>query len=154
MSFDIANIGQIAARHNAQALAENNSANGGNAPKGKVAKYWLNFGAYCVNKETGERVFGSIGGIPVDTAPDRFLKSGLIAEAQASVHKDLMEIAVLLQPGQAVVIDAGVWAFELRHVRPEGTQANNGTPALMVDEERERAKQAAIARVKAAMTTS
>ena len=148
MSFDIANIGQIAARHNAQAMAENTVSNNGSSPKGKTAKFWVNFGAYSVVPETGERVFGSIGGMPLDTAPDRFLKSGNVAKAQASIHKDLMEIANELQPGEAVMMEAGPYAFEIRHIRGDEAQVSDGQ-ALVADQERQRAKEAAIARVRA-----
>ena len=148
MSFDIANIGQIAARHNAQAMAENTVSNNGSSPKGKIVKFWVNFGAYSVVPETGERVFGSIGGMPLDTAPDRFLKSGNVAKAQASIHKDLMEIANELQPGEAVMMEAGPYAFEIRHIRGDEAQVSDGQ-ALVADQERQRAKEAAIARVRA-----
>ena len=156
MTYDLKNVQAIANKYtvNPSVNVSNNNNVSGSTPKGKTAKLWLNFGAYSVHPETGERVFGSIGGMPVDTAPDRFLKTGLIAQAQASVHKDLMEIAELLAPGQAVIIEAGAWAFELRHIRDEGAQTNDGSPALVVDEARKAAKDAAIARVKAMMAAS
>ena len=151
MTFSIKNVQGIANKYTVPAV--NNVSDGGSIPKGKVAKYWLNFGAFSVHPETGEQVFGSIGGMPLDTASAKFLKSGLVAQAQASVFKDLMEIAVELAPGQAVVLEAGAWAFEIRHVRDEGTQANDGQ-ALVVDEARKAAKEAALARVKAMRVAS
>ena len=158
MTYSIKNVQDIANKYTVPAVNGNvsNSGNnnGGSAPKGKPAKYWFNFGAFSVHPETGEQVFGSIGGMPLDTASAKFLKSGLVAQAQMSAFKDLMEIASELQPGQSVVLEAGAWAFELRHVRDEGTQATDGSPALVVDEARKAAKAEALARVKAMRVAS
>ena len=148
MTYNISDVQDIANRYTAAAPAVNGNNNGGSAPKGKSAKYWVNFGAYSVVPETGERVFGSIGGMPLDTAPDRFLKTGNVAKAQQNIHKDLMEIAVELQPGEAVMMEAGPYAFEIRHIRGDEAQVSDGQ-ALVADQARKAAKEAAIARVRA-----
>lgn len=122
MTFDIKNIGEIAARHNAAAMAENGnsvnsgkptSANGSN-PKDK-AKYWFNIGAVALIE--GEQQFVSMGGFPLDAVPQNVF--GAFGKKKAELRAKFLEAAAKLAPGGTKHIPAGPFVIELRHVSDE-----------------------------------
>ena len=110
-------------------------------------KYWVNFGSFSVDKSTGQRVFGSIGGMPLIT--DRFLPDNtVVGKAQLSSFNNLMTLALTLNPGESEIIECGNYAFEVRHVS-DGTQPKADTGSIG-NEKRDAEMAAIIARREAA----